>query len=1015
MNRTALVALGLIGTAAPLSGQYFGRNKVQYESFRFSIMRTDHFDVYFYESERRTAEQAARMAERWYTRLSNILNHQLKNRQPLILYADHPDFEQTNVLSDQPSEGTGGVTESLKRRIILPLGATLAETDHVLGHELVHAFQYDITGVGRGGAGSGLNRLPLWFIEGMAEYLSQGPEDPHTAMWMRDAVRRGRLPDLGDLSRPEFFPYRYGQSFWAYIAGEYGDAVVGAALRTGAKSGDVRVALAGGTKQSPESLVVAWHRALRAAASPMAAATGTKLPAVKDSAKSPHKTDSVVVTGARRLVGGGEVKLYLAPALSPDGKRMVYMSEAGLFAIEMFLADAETGKPIRKLVSSTRDPHLESLQFINSAGAWDPSGARVAFGAVVHGKPVLRIVNAENGDVEKELPFPTLGEIFNPSWAPDGKAIVFSAQIGGVTDLFIYHLVSERLQRLTNDLYADLQPAWSPDGRTIAFVTDRFGTSLAQLDYGNYRLALIDPESAEVRELRALPRGKHINPQWSPDGGSVYFLGDRGAVTNVYRLDLAESAITQVTDLYTGASGITALSPALSIAQKSGRAVFTLYGSDGYELQAIDERPVLAGRTPQEPPERAGSLPPYARAAGGVTAMLADARTGLPAQASDSIKPYRGGFSLDFVAQPSLAVGADRFGTYFGGGATLFWSDMLGDQNLITMAQVYGSFDNFAGLVAYENRKSRWNWGVAAQQVPYAVGRIGAYFATINGQNAYVEDVEIFRQINRELSLFTAYPLNRSRRVELWGGARHISYTHELERRAVYSSGQVALDTTIEFPAPDALTLGTASAALVHDNSYFGATSPVLGERWRLEVAPTFGTISYVTALVDYRRYFMPVRPFTLAGRVMHVGRYGGGSDDTRLQPLFLGYPHLVRGYDFNSFDSSECGTSTTSCPVYDQLIGSRVVVGNAELRFPLFGLLGLGDGYYGALPIEAALFYDAGMAWDQTRDGTVVTSAGATLRMNLFGFAIGQLDYVRPFQRPGVGWLVRLSLTQGF
>jgi outer membrane protein assembly factor BamA len=340
---------------------------------------------------------------------------------------------------------------------------------------------------------------------------------------------------------------------------------------------------------------------------------------------------------------------------------------------------------------------------------------------------------------------------------------------------------------------------------------------------------------------------------------------------------------------------------------------------------------------------------------------------------------------------------------------------MLGDQNLITMAQVYGSFDNFAGLVAYENRKRRWNWGVAAQQMPYAVGQISAYFATINGQNAYVEDVEIFRQINRELSLFTAYPLNRSRRVELWGGARHVSFTHEIERRGVYSSGQVALDTTIEFPAPASLTLGTASAALVHDNSYFGATSPVLGERWRLEAAPTFGSINYVTALVDYRRYFMPVRPFTLAGRVMHVGRYGSGADDSRLTPLFLGYPHLVRGYDYNSFDTSECGSATTGCPVYDQLIGSRVVVGNAELRFPLFGLLGLGDGYYGALPIEAALFYDAGMAWDQTRDGTVVTSAGATLRMNLFGFAIGQLDYVRPFQRPGVGWLVRLSLTQGF
>jgi hypothetical protein len=400
--------------------------------------------------------------------------------------------------------------------------------------------------------------------------------------------------------------------------------------------------------------------------------------------------------------------------------------------------------------------------------------------------------------VEREIPFPTVGEIFNPTWAPDGAAIAFSAQVGGVTDLFIYHFDGGRLQRLTDDAYADLEPAWSPDGRRIAFVTDRFGTSLAQLDYGSYRLGLIDAMSGEISELPSLPRGKHINPQWSPDGASLYFLGDGGAITNVYRLDLAAGTMTQVTNLYSGASGITALSPALSVAQLSGRAVFTLYASDGYELQAIDDRAVLAGTALQDAPGRPGVLPPLERHATGVsvTAMLADARTGLPAQVGDSTRRYRGRFSLDFIAQPSLVVGADRFGTYFGGGATLFWSDMLGDQNLVTMAQVLGSFDNFAGLIAYENRKSRWNWGVAAQQVPYSVGSLSAYYASLGGRTVYVEDLEVIRQINRELSLFTAYPLNRSRRIELWAGANHISFTHELDRRAVYSNGHDRLRRT---------------------------------------------------------------------------------------------------------------------------------------------------------------------------------------------------------------------------
>src|SRR6266480_6547805 len=142
-----LGALSLVASAAQT--QTFGRNAVQYKTFHFKILKTQHFDVYFYDDEANAAAQAARMAERWYTRISTVLRHQLSSRQPLILYADHPDFEQTNVLGESPGEGTGGVTESLKRRIILPTGASLAETDHVIGHELTHAFQYDITGVGR--------------------------------------------------------------------------------------------------------------------------------------------------------------------------------------------------------------------------------------------------------------------------------------------------------------------------------------------------------------------------------------------------------------------------------------------------------------------------------------------------------------------------------------------------------------------------------------------------------------------------------------------------------------------------------------------------------------------------------------------------------------------------------------------------------------------------------------------------------------------------------------------------
>src|SRR5213592_4407124 len=305
-TRLSLLLGALSLFALPVQAQYFGRNAVQYETFHFKILKTQHFDIYFYDREADLAAEAGRMAERWYTRLSTVLRHQLSGRQPLILYADAPDFWQTNVFGgQQPGEGTGGVTESIKRRIVLPAGASLKETDHVIGHELTHAFQYDITGVGRGNMATGLNRVPLWFIEGMAEYVSLGNVDTNTTMWMRDAVRTGRMPGFHELEDPRWFPYRWGQSFWSYLGGTYGDDIVGALLRAAGRTGNVQASLETMTHRPVDSLIADWHRALTEAAQPVAVATGVTLPVDKAHVQQ-QRLMPVTTTGARLLVSPGK-------------------------------------------------------------------------------------------------------------------------------------------------------------------------------------------------------------------------------------------------------------------------------------------------------------------------------------------------------------------------------------------------------------------------------------------------------------------------------------------------------------------------------------------------------------------------------------------------------------------------------------------------------------------------------------------------------------------------------------
>jgi outer membrane protein assembly factor BamA len=221
-----------------------------------------------------------------------------------------------------------------------------------------------------------------------------------------------------------------------------------------------------------------------------------------------------------------------------------------------------------------------------------------------------------------------------------------------------------------------------------------------------------------------------------------------------------------------------------------------------------------------------------------------------------------------------------------------------------------------------------------------------------------------------------------------------------------------------------AISMYNTSAALVRDTSVFGATSPIMGQRFRFEVSPVLGTLKYTGVLADFRQYLMPVRPLTLAARVMHYARYGSGGGDQRLYPLFVGYQSLVRGYDTNSFDVSECGPdlqTTGSCPAYDRLLGTRLLVANLEARIPLFALFGAKN-LYGPVPIEVGAFFDSGVAWDSGSkpklfggDRQMIRSVGATARLNLFGYAVLQLDYAKPLDRPGKKPFFQFNLQTGF
>jgi dipeptidyl aminopeptidase/acylaminoacyl peptidase len=1020
---------------------YFGRNKVQYENFDWKILKSEHFDNFFYPSESTMVRDAGRMAERWYARHSDTFRHAF-DRKSLVFYADQPDFQQTNVIGEQLDENTGGVTESNRTRVIMPFTGIYSDEQHVLGHELVHVFQYNIAEGTPGGGLMRLDALPLWLIEGMAEYFSLGRDDPLTAMWMRDAVQRDKFPTIKQLTTdPRFFPYRYGQALWAYVGGRWGDRAIvdvyRTALRLGWDNALVRV-----LGENQDSLSKDWAAANKAMYLPQLA--GRQHP------------DSI----GRNLTGkikNGEPNV--SPVISPDGKLFAFYSYRNLFTIDLFLGDASTGKIIKQLAGPNSDPHFDNISFVNSVGDFSPKSDKFAFVVYAEGDNEIAILDTRSTKIERRIKLPGIGAVSHISWSPDGTTLAFSGMAGGISDLYLMNLNAGTIKQLTNDKYADIQPSWSPDGKSIAFATDRGPeTDFNTLKYSPLQLATYDIASGRISVFSPFAHAKHMNPQWSPNGQELFFVSEQDGVPDVYRLNIASGAVFRVTHVSTGISGIAAFSPTLSVARETGRMIFSTFYNQGNEIRSL-EAVETVGTPVQAAAVAAGAqLPPPNVQHSIVSQYLADATSGLPSGNEFTVEPYHSSFSLDAIGQPQIGVAAGGpFGTGVAGGVSMIFGDQLSDRQIFAAIQANGTVKDIGGALQYYNLKHRWNWGAGLQHVPYLTGGVYLDTASTGGPGGYSVNQLLQRIYIDQAMAFTQYPFSSTRRFEMSANLTHYGFDTELFR-TIFDAASDVVDqqrTTLANQYKP-VWFAEPSVAIVGDNSFAAFTSPVQGERFRLQYTYTAGSVNYQTATADYRRYFF-MRPFSFAVRGLALGRYGkGGEDVNTTWPIYLGEETLIRGYGYGSFTSDEC-TSTSSttnsssgCPAFERLFGSKVVVANAEFRIPLFGTEGFGLVNFPFLPTEVSPFFDAGVSYTNEQgpnlrfarsaddipancnnavsgaeaqlqsfypctDRIPVFSTGVSFRFNLMGYAILEAYAAHPFQRPKKNWVWGFQLAPGW
>lgn len=1004
-------------TAVAAQAQYFGQNKMRYKTLDFKVYETPHFNLHYYLENDSLIKWVAKESEIWYELHQQVFRDTFLRKNPIILYGNHPEFQQTTTIQGEIGVGTGGVTEAFKTRVVMPVMQINQQTRHVLGHELVHAFQYRV--LMEGGDSTRLENIgniPLWMVEGMAEYFSVGKKDAFTAMWMRDAYLNNDIPSLRAMTENQnrYFPYRFGQAFWSYIGATYGDTVIMPLFKATAMYG-YEMGIRRVFGYDSQTLSNLWKNSMEN--------MYRNLPV--DTSSTPVGRSIL-----NRQNSGGSMNV--SPAVSPDGKYVAFLSERDLFSIDLFLADAQSGEVIRKLSSRLTNTDIDEFSFLESAGAFSPDSRRFAFSVFSRGKSKLMVVDVANGRTLLVEAMGDIAEFANIAWAPDGETVAFSGLKNGHSDLYLYNITTKELTQLTDDRYSDFQPSFSWDGRKIVFSTDRVALQ------GNSReanipmsLAVYDLETKEITTIDVFPGANNLNPQFSADNAQIYFLSNSDGFRNMYRYTLGDGKTERMTDYFTGISGITEYSPALSLSANDD-VVYSYYRRNEYSVynaKVSDFEPVEVN--PGVVNFNAAMLPPPENL--GIDVVNANlSNFNLFQRITDSqidSVPYRPNFKLDYLANSGMgmAVGS-RYGAGISSGIQGMFSDILGQNQIFGALSINGEIYDFGGQVAYINQKSRINWGGAISHIPYmsgfsAYGSRPAYDQ--NGDIVSVPSFEtyIIRTFQQQAEAFGAYPFSRHHRFELGGAIARYSY--RVDNWWQDYIGRGGRDKISNEEASrifggnfDAFTIQQANASFVGDNAVFGIAAPLQGYRYRIGAEKYFGDYNFTAYTFDLRKYNR-FRPVTIAARAYTYMR--AGKDESALYPLFLGYPHLIRGYESASFRNNAGAFN------FNSMMGTRIAVFNFELRLPFTGPERLAAFRSSMLFSDLNLFFDAGLAWNSdskvafrstprflgTRPNPLdpnqpievyervpALSAGVSLRVNLFGALVLEPYYAFPFQR---------------
>ncbi len=994
------VALLILFSAWPnASATRFGRNKVQYERFDWEIVKTEHFDVYYYSGLEDLAEAVTQIVEESNDSLEEVLNHELSTVIPIIIYASHNEFQQTNILSSHVGEGVGGFMELFKNRVVIPFTGSYDELRHVIHHELTHVFMFDI--VYRGLAESVIrqayfNPVQLWFAEGLAEYASQG-WDTNAEMMIRDMVISDVVIPLEYLFGG-YAVYKEGQSVFVFIAEQYGSEKVSEIVHDLARTQNLDRTLRETLGLKPAELSRKWEEWLKRNYWPEVAERSR----LSDTAKllTDHRSDHSYFNRG--------------PAVSPDGMRVVFTSDKSGYA-DVYVASTLDGAILKHLIKGERTDAFEQLHLLRTGFSWSPDGTQICVAAKAGDCDAIHILNADTGRVLRSLTFPLDG-LYTPAWSPDGKWIAFVGIKGGASELYLTNPTGSRLDRLTDDFSDERDPAWSPDSKFIAFTSDD-GSPIERGFHRSYDLYMINVESRDVAPIVRV-RGRERSPTWSPDGRKLIYSSDRSGSPELYVVDLDESMCVALTSLVGGAE-----SPNWS--REGDRLVFVGYEQRGWDVAVVKDplthfadeigsdaafpstEPELGTEPFDEmnwketlgPPDEkaiADSTETWSGADDGESANADSAATWPDADGEESANAdstgIRSGRESDAVGlardaydkvvgrrprgpngAPEERAGVERYTPRFSpdwinGGASyssahgigaaveVAISDILGNHRFYLVTDFFSSIEFSNAHLSYEYLARRINYSASVYTYRHYLYSDRTMFGEDLGEKRY------FTERHYGVSLGLSYPFSRFSRAEF--SVDGLS----MERQFAEENEEGEIELTSEEVER---TLLIPSLRFVNDTTLWGSVGPIGGGRSSFTITKSFGLderFDYLTGIADFRRYVRIGARHSLAMKLVYAR-----STQPDAQTFFVGGTNSIRGHDDFEFS------------------GHNTALVSFEFRYPFVDRLDIAS----PLPLSirglrGVMFVDLGAAWDADRFRGVVDEGGTRFKDIKAGYGVG-------------------------